>query len=342
MRRLIIDPLFVVAVGLSIVSLPLLLLAVAFASRYVPGKWRPLRVVWFFFLYLAVDALAVMALFALWVATGFGWRLQADWSQSTHYRLFGWALRRVVASAEFTFKVRTISDRNLPAPVGSSPRPVLVLSRHAGPGDSMLLMDGIMHRARRRPRIVLKEFFKWDPSVDILLHRIPSAFVPLEQEAGDRVLEAIEDMSATMGSEDAFVIFPEGGNYTLKRHVRAIQKLREIGRLDLAERAEELENTLPPKPKGVMTALASAPEQTDVVFIGHVGLEGLVSPGDLWRSMPIDTQIATKLWYVPSENLPPVEEQETWLYDMWAEIDSWISDKLSDTAEVFDEHDALL
>jgi len=51
----------------------------------------------------------------------------------------------------------------------------------------------------------------------------------------------------------------------------------------------------------------------------------------------MDTQIAAKLWYVPAENVPPPEGHEAWLYDIWAEIDAWITEKLSDTAEVFDE-----
>jgi hypothetical protein len=51
----------------------------------------------------------------------------------------------------------------------------------------------------------------------------------------------------------------------------------------------------------------------------------------------MDTQIATKLWYVPAETIPPPEKQEEWLYDIWADIDGWITEKLSDTAEAFDE-----
>lgn len=336
-RRLLIDPAFVLGVSLALLAFPVLLIGVAFASRYVPGKWRPLRVVWFLFLYLMVDVIAVIVLFVIWLASGFGWKMQTPVLQKANYRVFRWMLRRVVASAKFTFKVSIAQDGELPVTVGSVRRPILVFSRHAGPGDSLLVMDGLMSRFGRQPRIVLKEFLQWDPAADILLNRIPSAFVPLHKQAGDPVVEAIEEMSRTLGKRDAFVIFPEGGNYSLKRHLRAIQKLKEIGRPDLAERAEALENTLPPKPKGVMTALEAAPENTDVFFIGHAGLEALVEVGDIWRSMPMDTQIATKLWYVPAENIPAPDKQEEWLYDIWADIDSWITEKLSDTAEVFDE-----
>ena len=339
-RRLLVDPVFVLGMGLVALSLPVVLVVVAFLSRYVPGKWRPLRIIWFLFLYLVVDVATVVGLFALWIVSGFGWKIRSPGFQRAHYRLFGWMLRRVVASAKFTFKVKTVPEGEIPRTVGEGrSRPILVLSRHAGPGDSLLVMDGLYNGFGRQPRIVLKEFLQWDPAIDIMLNRLPCAFVPATGRAGNPVIEAIETMTASMDVNDAFVIFPEGGNYTIKRHLRAIQKLKEIGRPDLAERAESLKNTLPPKPKGVMTALAAAPGKTDVFFIGHAGLEALVSFGDIWRGMPMDTHVATKAWYFPAERIPPPEEQETWLYDIWAEIDSWITDKLSDTAEPFDDPD---
>ncbi|MCH8971913.1 MAG: 1-acyl-sn-glycerol-3-phosphate acyltransferase [Acidobacteria bacterium] len=339
-RRLLIDPGFVLGMGVVALSLPVILVVVAFLSRYVPGKWRPLRIIWFLFLYLVVDVVAVVGLFLLWIVSGFGWRIRSPGFQKAHYRLFGWMLRRVVASAKFTFKVKTVPEGEIPRTFGEGrSRPILILSRHAGPGDSLLVMDGLYNRFGRQPRIVLKEFLQWDPAIDIMLNRLPSAFVPATGKAGNPVIEAIEAMTASMDVNDAFVIFPEGGNYTIKRHLRAIQKLREIGRPDLAERAESLKNTLPPKPKGVMTALAAAPGKTDVFFIGHSGLETLVSFGDIWRGMPMGTQVAIKAWYFPAERIPPPEEQETWLYDIWGEIDSWITEKLSDTAEPFDDHD---
>ena len=338
-RRLVIDPAFVLGIGVVLLSLPIVLIVVAFLSRYVPGKWRPLRIAWFLFLYLAVDVAAVVVQFFFWIGSGFGWKLSSPGFQSAHYRLLAWMLRRVVASAKFTFKIEIVPEGEAPRTAGRQRRPALVLSRHAGPGDSMLLMDAVMRRDRL-PRIVLKEFLQWDPAIDIMLNRIPSAFVPSTRQAGDPVIDAIVDMTSTMGEDDAFVIFPEGGNYTIKRHLRAIQKLYEIGRPDLAERAEALKNTLPPKPKGVMVALESAPQETDVFFVGHAGLEAFDSFGDIWRGMPMDTHVATKVWSVPAEHVPPAEEQEAWLYDIWAEIDSWISDKLADTAEPFDDADA--
>jgi 1-acyl-sn-glycerol-3-phosphate acyltransferase len=330
----------VAGVVLAAVTLPLIVLVAAFISRYVPGKWRILRIVWYLFLYLAIDALAVVVLFLFWIGSGFGIWLKSDFWQDAHYRLFAFMLRRLVASAKFTFKVSLIREGPSPRTMGDvRTRSILVLSRHAGPGDSMLLMDGLANQFRRKPRIVLKEFLQWDPAVDILLNRLPSAFVPATQK-GEDLLMTISEMSSTMGIDDAFVIFPEGGNYTVKRHVRSIEKLREMGRPDLAERAESLKNTLPPRSTGVKTALAAAPAHSDVFFVGHAGLETFDSFGDIWRGMPMGTEVDVKIWHVPAEKIPPPDEQETWLFDMWAEIDAWISERLEQTAEAFDDADA--
>ena len=337
-RRLVLAPAVVLGVVVAVVSLPLVGVAAAFLSRYVPGKWRILRIVWFLFLYLLVEAAGLLMLFALWILSGFGIAIDKPVFIDAHYRLFGWMLRRIVASAKFTFKLSIVREGERASSRSSGERkPILVLSRHAGPGDSMLLMDRLANLYRRRPRIVMKEFLQWDPAIDVMLNRLPSAFVPGDSKGRAMVPDVIRSMSASMEGTDAFVIFPEGANFTETRYRRSIEKLREIGRPDLAERAEDLKNTLPPRATGVMAALETAPPGSDVFFIGHAGLEAFVTPGDIWRGMPIDTQVAAKIWHVRAEDIPPPELQEAWLFDIWAEIDAWITDRLADTAEPFDD-----
>lgn len=333
-----VDPAVVLGVVVAVVSLPVVVPVAAFVSRYVPGKWRIARIVWFLFLYLVIEAVGLIALFGLWIVSGFGWKLQTPQFQVAHYELLAWMLRRVVASAKLTFRVSIEREgMRTRATSNGRRRPVIVLSRHAGPGDSMMLMDRLANRYQRRPRIVLKEFLKWDPALDVMLHRIPSAFVPWESS---NVVEEIGNLASTLGDKDALVIFPEGANYTAKRARRAVEKLREMGRPDLAERAEQLRNTLPPRSKGVTTALAHAPSNTDVFVVGHAGLETFVSPGDIWRGMPLDNRIAVRVWHIPAEELPSPEQQESWLFDLWAEVDTWISERLTTTGEPFDDPDA--
>ena len=339
LRRLLIAPALVLGVVAGLVTLPIVVPVAAFLSRYVPGKWRILRIVWFLFLYLLVEAAALSMMFSLWIISGFGLRLGTPVFVEAHYRLLAWMLRRIVASAKFTFKLSIIREGSPPRTAGrrGEPRPIMVLSRHAGPGDSILLMDALANGFRRQPRIVMKSFLQWDPMIDVMLNRIPSAFVAGGRDGRDDLLATIAGMASTMDANDAFVIFPEGANYTEKRAKRSIEKLREIGRPDLAERASELKNTLPPRSTGVMTALANAPDDTDVFFVGHAGLETFVTPGDIWRGIPTDTDVKARVWYVPAEDIPAPDRQEEWLFDVWSEIDGWITERLADTEEPFDD-----
>ena len=324
LRRLTIAPAVVLLVVAAALTLPLWVIAAAFLSRYVPGDWRILRIIWFLFLYLLVEAASLVIMFVLWVASGFGWKIRSPRFQRAHYRLLGLMLGTVMRTAKRTFRLSIVMDGPAPSTGAIRTRPALVLSRHAGPGDSMMLMDAICNVYKREPRIVLKEFLQWDPAVDVILNRLPASFVSSGGNAGDAAVEAIADLAETMDIDDAFVIFPEGANYTKGRSERAIQKLLEIGRPDLAERAQLLKTTLPPKPKGVMTALHKAPLGSDVFLVGHAGLEALLTASDIWRAIPIDTRVAVKIWHFPAEQIPGPREQEAWLYDRWAEIDEWI------------------
>ena len=53
--------------------------------------------------------------------------------------------------------------------------PLLFFSRHAGPGDTILLIDRLLTRFDRAPSVVLKESVAIDPSVDLIAHRLPHA-----------------------------------------------------------------------------------------------------------------------------------------------------------------------
>ena len=110
-------------------------------------------------------------------------------------------------------KVETIG----PSPAAFPGEPLLVCCRHAGPGDSFLLMYALMHWYGREPRVVLKDTLAWDPAVGILLHRLPSRFVRPNPGVGEDVESQIADLARNLDENDAFVIFPEGGNFTPKR-----------------------------------------------------------------------------------------------------------------------------
>ncbi len=116
-RRAIIAPLVVVLVVVALGSLPLLLLIAAFLSQYVPGRWRILRVTWFLVAYFALEALGLIVLFAIWVVSGFGWKIRSSSFQEAHYQFMSWWLRRVmVGSPDFSDLHRCAAPRKAALP----------------------------------------------------------------------------------------------------------------------------------------------------------------------------------------------------------------------------------
>ncbi|HYP73446.1 MAG TPA: 1-acyl-sn-glycerol-3-phosphate acyltransferase, partial [Microbacterium sp.] len=211
--------------------------------------------------------------------------------------------------------------------------PLVVLSRHGGPGDSFILIHTLLNRAHRMPRIVLKNTMQWDPVVDVLLHRVPARFITptgfgtQTRGGGGAVSEQIGDLAGGMSEADAVVIFPEGGQATARRRISRIERYRSRGLDDLAARTESLRHVMPPQPGGVHAALQAAPT-ADVVFIAHTGLEKLASVGDVWRELPMDKHITMRAVRVPRRLIPDGRaEQAEWLFDWFEGIDAWIDDQ---------------
>lgn len=322
-RRIAIAPGMILLTISFLSSLPFLLIIGAAASPSIPGRWRPLRLLWFFLVYLAVEVAALTAAFGLWVASGFGRSIESDQMQSHHYRLLKWSLERVFNTARrafnLTFDTTEVEGvlRHDPDPEG----PLLVFSRHAGAGDSLILVHALS-QVGRRPRIVLKEALQWDPLLDVILNRLPTVFVG-SGPGRLGVVEGIRTLAGDMGPYDALLLFPEGGNFTEGRRTRSIAKLEELGFHAEADLARQMRHVLAPRVRGALAAIESAPE-ADVVFVGHTGLENLSGVVDLWRGLPMDSEIRGAAWWVSRSEVPPPHARGEWLFDWWLRIDRWI------------------
>ena len=181
---------------------------------------------------------------------------------------------------------------------------------------------------QRRPRVVMKASLQLDPSVDIVGHRLPNVFIKA-QLTGDHIFtREIERLARGLDAKGALVIFPEGGNWTPSRWRRGIRGLEQKGRPDLAGRAREMPNLLPPRPGGALAAVAACPD-ADVIFVAHAGLDNIITLGDVWGKFPINQVIRAKWWRVPFDEVPRSADHEAqlqWLYDWWERIDTWISE----------------
>lgn len=319
-RRVTIAPAVVLLTGVMLLTAPVTLMIGLALTPFIPGRWRPLRFLWFAIVYLVLDAGLLLVLFGLWVATGFGAFVRAPWSQRAHYRLLAFALRVLEHEAARVLNVRIESTGATPNDFYA--RPLLVLSRHAGAGDSFLLIDLLVNWYGREPRIVLKAALQWDPALDVLLNRLPTLFVDSNPNV-DRIA-MIGELASNLDHNDAFTLFPEGGNFTPTRREKAITWLRGEGRERRAATAERMRHVLAPRQAGTATALAAAPD-ADIAIVAHTGLEHLTSAKAMWRYMPMDTTIRVHWWRVPSDEAPrDPEAVGDWLFGWWSLVDGWI------------------
>ncbi|MFF2487108.1 1-acyl-sn-glycerol-3-phosphate acyltransferase [Microbacterium sp. NPDC058062] len=339
-RRILLAPLVIVAALVMLVLTPLWLLVALALTSLVPGRFRLPRVLWLVTVYLLWDAMLVIALFALWIASGFGYALRRPAFVTAHYRLGAWALRVLfwIFGGVLRLTITTTGSDDADAATGRAAfdalfapgTPLVVASRHGGPGDSFILIHTLLNEVARRPRIVLKYTLQWDPAIDILLHRIPARFIVPSGFGGGRkgggasVEAALRDLATGLGPEDAFVIFPEGGQVSPKRRRSRIKRLRDAGREAMAERAEAMTHVMAPQPGGMHAALDASPD-ADVVFIAHTGLERLHTLRDIWRELPMDKGITMRAWRVPRSEIPDdLDARAAWLFDWFARIDGWI------------------
>ncbi|WP_240930601.1 1-acyl-sn-glycerol-3-phosphate acyltransferase [Isoptericola sp. BMS4] len=334
-RRVLLGPIVVLlAVALVPTTLMLGLLVGAALTWVLPGRLRVLRLLWMISVYVVWDALALLGLFVLWVASGFGLWMRRPWMQRAHVVLARRMLAILFWQVRWTLRLRIVVD----APAGATLPgvPLVVVSRHAGPGDSFVLLDALLRGGGRTPAIVLKDTLQWDPAIDALLHRLPAAFVTprSRRRRGQPGASAtIGHLAADLGPDGAFVLFPEGGNVTPRRRDARIAALRRAGQDVLADRAARMPHVMAPHTGGFLTALDAVPTDGAVLVVAHTGLERLVTVKDIWRELPMDKTIVLGGWLTPVADLPADHQgRSLWLFDQWERVDAWIAARASETA----------
>ncbi|WP_223164276.1 1-acyl-sn-glycerol-3-phosphate acyltransferase [Nocardioides mesophilus] len=242
-RRVVLAPLLIVLTVLLLTTIPLWLLVAIVLSPVVKGRLRPLRLLSLMLMHLVLESLMLVELFGLWIASGFGIFIRRPFFQRIHYDIVQTYLVVFFREARRVLRLKIVTEG--PAPDAHPGEPLLVCCRHAGPGDSFTLMYALMHWYGREPRVVLKDTLAWDPAIDVILNRLPSRFIS-PGRPGQDLEQQVGALAANLDENDAFVIFPEGGNFTPARRQKAIDKLRRMGLEAMAQRAERMENVLAP------------------------------------------------------------------------------------------------
>jgi 1-acyl-sn-glycerol-3-phosphate acyltransferase len=318
-RRLLLAPVLLVAEGALVVASPVL----ALAARLLGGA-RALRAVMITVESSARHAATTIACLALWIASGFGRWAGSARLQRAHYRVLRWFVGGVYRSIVRMARVDVRVEASEAAQSAMSARsgPVVVLSLHAGEGDSLLVLHQLLCRYRRRPRVVLHEALRLDPVIDVLGERLPNRFV--DPRGGDTEVE-IAAMAADAGPHDAVLIFPEGGNFSAARRARGIERLEEAGHDEEAGWAREMTHVTAPRPGGALAALESAP-QADVVFVAHAGIP--VGARELWHRLAGRQTVDVRMWLVPAAEIPTGRDQQIdWLFAWWRTLDHWVRER---------------
>ncbi|WP_225102520.1 1-acyl-sn-glycerol-3-phosphate acyltransferase [Streptomyces sp. CoH27] len=313
-------------VAALLVAAGLLSAPVSLATR---GPWRPVRITGYVLLYLLVDLAGLVAAAGLWVRRLPEGRAGKERRAADVFAVLErllWLLRR---AAERIFRLQVEVTPPLPGQRGHATAPVLVFARHAGVGDSFLLLQILLSQAGLRPHPVLKRTLRADPALDVLIGRVPHCFLP---HCKGRAEDAIGNLAARLGPGDALVIFPEGGNFTPRRRRHAIASLRCRGLPRRASHAERMHHVLPPQDAGALAALAAAPA-ADVVFVAHTGLDVVHSARTVWSRLPLRESVRAHWWRIPARRVPPGDDARSrWLLAQWARVDRWIADHATSQA----------
>jgi 1-acyl-sn-glycerol-3-phosphate acyltransferase len=311
---------------------PLLLTIGALASA-LTRRPQPQLLARLVIAYFARELAVLVACGGLWVASGFGTRMQSRRSQLMHHRLLRWFVHGLAQRALTLLDIEVAPELS-PETAQSLQRdkPLLFFSRHAGPGDTVLLIDELLTRYGRLPSVVFKDTLAIDPCVDLIGHRLPHAV--LDQSDADECEARIHQVSASLGPRGVLVLFPEGGNFTAERRRRALRSLWRKGRRREAAAARVMTHMMPPHPTGALAALRASPD-ADVIFSAHTGLGLAAFPRELWRHTPIGRTLKTRLWLAPAMERPDDPKQQVeWLYDWWKRLDDWVETQGEETVVV--------
>lgn len=329
-RRPVTVVLWLVVSTVVVLASPLLLALGKLASA-VTRHPRPLIATRLIVAYFGCELAALVGCGLLWLGSGCGLLVRTRRAQALHWRLLCWFLSGLAAAGRRTLGIEVDPELSTEAAGAlESDRPLIILSRHAGPGDTIFTADELMSRFRRRPSVVFKESLALDPCVDLLAHRLPQAM--LDRSDREQSAEIISRITTELSPRGVLLLFPEGGNFTPERRRSALRRLRERGKDRSAEQAERMSHVLPPQPSGTLAALRAG-DQTDIVFAAHTGLGLAAYPGQFWRDMPIGRTLHTRMWFVAASEVPPGDDERiAWLYDWWKRIDEWIDAHATDAS----------
>ena len=315
-RRAMTIPAMLGLTAVAVIGFPLLA-PLALAADLVRLRFRlpTIRMYLFLIQYVVNDTVEIMLSPVLWLAGGFGLRLQSAASIARHERLQWWSLRLLAKRAEQLLGLRI--ELTPDSEDALTPGPAIVLCRHVSMIDASLPPLLYQSRGLHIRGVIMAEMLS-DPGFDLLYGRLGSIFIP--RDNGPDAKAAVQAMATGLDNETVAVIFPEGRLFRPSVLERALTRLSETSP-ERAEHLASLSRVLPPRPGGVLALLDAVPE-ADVVVIDHVGLEEYGKFGDLPSAVPLRDPIRVSARRISRQEIPDdPQDQVAWLDDVWLTLD---------------------
>ncbi len=325
-RRSVTVPAVIVLFVVATALLPLILIValgadlVRWLRRRIP--FMAVRMALSGWVYLAVEVFGLTVLVVIWLVSRFG--TARDLSLRLTYRLQAWWAAILLGTIRVLFSVefRVEGDEVV------KPGPIIVMMRHASMADTLLPNALVTRRHGIFLRYVLKRELLIDPALDLAGNRLINYFVDRRSTDGDVEVRAVRALTVGLTENEGVLIYPEGTRFSRDRRERIIARLEERDP-QMAARAERLRHVLPPRLGGSL-AMLDPLTPADVVFITHVGLDGLARIEDLWEGGLIGASVEVAFWRVSGTEIPPGRDARIdWLMAQWEKVDAWIDERVA-------------
>lgn len=285
--------------------------------------WMGVRLLAFAWWFLAGEMLGMTSLLVTWLSTG--GPFVAD-----HPRRRRWVYRTRIRWAGGHFGgVRRIFGLKLEVDglEHGGPGPVLIFIRHASIIDNTM-PDALIGKAHGIGlNFVLKRELEMIPTIDIGGRMVPTVFVRRASSDPEAELAQVRRLAVGLGPDEGVLIYPEGTRHTAEKLARAQATIAER-QPHIAPLANRLRHVLPPRLGGPLALLQESAGRADVVFCGHVGLDGFEYISDIWSGGLVGTTVRVKLWRHPGSAVPADEDGRTqWLYEQWLLLDDWVGEQ---------------
>lgn len=318
-RRCLTIPAYVALGSLTLVLLPFLVLIATIIDVVWGRRFGSVRCVLALALYVVCEAIGLLVSLALWIGN-------AVLADGSHDRFSRWNadLQNLWARTLFHGAVRIFGMRSHVEDADFGADPIFVFIRHASTIDTLLAAVFVEQRHSFRLRYIMKRELLWDPCLDIVGQRQRHLFVRRRSGDSAREIANVRDLAVDLSSREGVLLYPEGTRATPEKRARIVRRMAEAGDQRRLDAATALRHTLPPRVGGALALLEARPD-VGVLFIAHVGFDGVESLRDLWQGALVGRELRVMMWKVAASDIPATSsERVAWLDREWAKIDRWV------------------